>query len=107
MLRGMAEVLPPPLSWAATSVPTGQSKGAGWNFKKLVDECRSKLTTVVTDETFRRAGDAALVDTLNANELRDRVVHDMWIERTAAEGDEDVRVERWQALPKSRGLQIH
>jgi hypothetical protein len=53
------------------------------------------------------AGDAALTDTLNADELRDRVVHDMWIERASDEGDRDGGVERWQAMPKTGGLQIH
>jgi hypothetical protein len=105
ILRGMAEVLPPPVRWAAASVPTGHS-GPGWNFKKLVEACKAKLATMLTDETFRDAGLAALTDTLNANELRDRVVHDMWVERPAAEGT-DAQVERWQRIPKTSGFQIY
>jgi hypothetical protein len=99
----------PPLSLADPST-TSPGTGPGWNFKKLVEACRIKVNLVISDESFRQAAEDALLAALDANELRDRVVHDMWIERpierssSAANGSQ---LERWQTVPKSSSIKIH
>lgn len=53
---------------------------SGWNFKKLVAECRSRLRDGPWDSGLKHAGEGVMADALNVNELRDRVVHDMWVD---------------------------
>jgi hypothetical protein len=109
LVAAMIGAAGPPLSLADTST-TSSGNGPGWNFKKLVKACQHKVNLVISDERFRQAARDALRTALDANELRDRVVHDMWIERpiepssSAANGSQ---LERWQTVPKTSRIKIH
>jgi hypothetical protein len=46
-----------------------------------IDRCRKLLAKSALPEDLRMAGSGALEDAREANELRNRVVHDWWLER--------------------------
>jgi hypothetical protein len=52
------------------------------SIRQLVEDCRVMLANTELPEYVKTAGRAALDDTLAADELRNRVVHDRWLRDT-------------------------
>jgi hypothetical protein len=56
--------------------------GSRRSIRQLVEDCRVMLANTELPEHVKTAGRAALDDTLAADELRNRVVHDRWLQDT-------------------------
>ena len=54
----------------------------------LVDDCRSMLASALLDTRVQQAAEATLQAAKDANVVRNRVVHDMWLRDVALDDDE-------------------